>query len=89
MGFMDMNENYLYHADFGTSGIRIINRETYDEKIIDTGIMTHHIKLLYNYLIIVDMNNLYVYDIEQNQIIATYQTNGEVTALCLGNPLGK
>lgn len=66
MGFMDMNEQYLYHADFGTSGIRIINRETFEEKVIDTGIMTHYIKLLYNCLLIVDMNNLYIYDIEKN-----------------------
>ena len=38
---MDMNEKYLYHADFGTTGIRIINCENQEEKMIDTGIMTH------------------------------------------------
>lgn len=89
MGFMDVNEHYLYIADFGTTGIRIINRDTLEERVIETGIMTHYVKLLYNYLLIVDMNNFHILDIEQNQIIATYQTNGEVTALCLGNPQGK
>ena len=86
MGFMDTNEQYLYHADFGTTGIRIINRETFDENVIETGIMTHQIKLIFNYLFVVDMNNFYVFDIDKKQIIATYQTNGEVTALCRGNP---
>ena len=86
---MDMNDEFLFHADFGTTEIRIINRETLEERVIDTGIMSHSIKILYDYLFIVDMNNFYVFDLEKSQVIATYQTNGKVTALCLGNPHNK
>ena len=78
---MDMNDEYLFHSVFGTTKIRKIDLETLEEKVIDTGIMTHYIKLFYEYLFIVDMNCLYIFDIDKGQVIATYETNGMVTAL--------
>ena len=72
MGFMDMNDDFIFHADFGTTNIRMINRETFEESVIDTGIMSHYIKLLYDFLFIVDMNNFYIFDIVKNHVIATY-----------------
>ena len=72
MGFMDLNETYLIHADFGTTYLRFINLETLEEYTIDTGIMSNYIKILYDYLLIVDMNNIYLFELNKNQIIATF-----------------
>lgn len=47
--------------------------------------MSHYIKLVYNYLLIVDMNYFYVFDLEKEHIIATFQSDGEVTSVCHGN----
>ena len=44
--------------------------------------MSHNIKNIGDYLILTDLNCLFIIEKETFQIIATYDTDGEATAIC-------
>lgn len=81
MGYLDIDEKYLYCAEYGTSYISIYEKMTKEKRIIQVDAMAHYLKMFKDFMILTDMSFLYVLEKENFKIIAAYDTKGEVTVL--------
>lgn len=86
IAFMEQDDEYLYCVEYGNSLFRVYEKESNEKRFIDVGLLTNTLKLFQDYIVLMDTTFMYIVEKKTFQIIATYNVNGSVEAIC---PRGK
>lgn len=81
-GFLAIDDEDVYFSELGETHILKIDKDTDQLVYIDVNLMSHKLESLNDFLILADLNNIYIVEKETYQVIANYKIKGELTALC-------
>lgn len=79
---MDQDDHYIYCSEYGNNCFRVYEKMSLERRVVDVGLLTHHLLIFQNYIILMDTICLYIVEKKTYQVIASYNVNGEVTAIC-------
>ena len=79
---LDHDEKNLYVTEFGNSTIRVFDKASNDRLFKKVDVLPLFIKVVNEFIVIVDTVQLYILDKSSFKIIATYQCKGEVASVC-------